>query len=122
MYAAGLLVSPFVATTVAVKTSKRGDDDGWTLFYLFPLGLSVANLLLVLISFRETVRLSTRERANGERGQEEGSRNRSAIVEVKQMLKIRDLWVFCLFYFFYLGVGTTSGGKFPPSSIPLLSA
>jgi len=108
MYGAGLLVSPFVATAVAVKTSLRG-GNGWTLFYLFPLGLSVANLVLVLTAFRESVRLSIKPQENGD-GEEAGNRNRSAIVEVKQMLKTRDLWVFCLFFFFYLGAGTTSGG------------
>jgi hypothetical protein len=112
MYGAGLLVSPFVATSVAVKSSGKG-GDGWTLFYLFPLGLSVANLVLVLIAFRDSMGLSIRSRENGEREQEEDSRNRSAMVEIKQMLKISDLWIICLFFFFYLGVGTTSGGKSP---------
>jgi fucose permease len=109
MYGAGLLVSPFVATAVAVKTSRRG-GDGWTLFYLFPLGLSITNLALVLTAFRDSIRPSIKIRDNVDREQEEGSRNRSALLEVKQMLKLRDLWIFCLFFFFYLGVCSTSGG------------
>ena len=109
MYGAGLLVSPFVATAVAVKSSRRG-GDGWALFYLFPLGLSITNLVLVLTAFRGSVRLSIKAQSNGDREQEEGSRNRSTLLEVKQMLKLSDLWIFCLFFFFYLGVCSTSGG------------
>jgi len=75
------------------------------LFYLFPLGLSTGNLVLVLLAFRDSVHFKDDTPV-----QEEESRSRTAMSEVKQMLKIRDLWVFCLFFFFYLGTCTTSGG------------
>jgi hypothetical protein len=50
---------------------------------------------------------------------EERGRNKSALKEVKQLLGIRDVWIISLLFFFYLGVGTTSGGMLTlsPSSI-----
>ncbi|CZR50282.1 related to tetracycline resistance proteins [Phialocephala subalpina] len=106
-YGLGLLISPFVATAVAVKTQH--EEGRWMLFYLFPLGMSVLNLVLVVIAFQDSVHLKNISGEQRQANEEEG-RSRAAITEVKQMLKIRDLWVFCLFFFFYLGVGTTSGG------------
>ena len=104
MYGAGLLVSPFVATTIAVSTTQKW----WTLFYLFPLGLSAANLAMVLVTFRESVALRLERQGDPE------PERRSVMVEAKQMLKTRDIWIFCLFFFFYLGACSTSGGKFIP--------
>ncbi|KAH8667624.1 major facilitator superfamily domain-containing protein [Tricladium varicosporioides] len=106
-YGLGLLISLFVATAVAVKT--QNGDGRWMLFYLFPLGLSVLSLVLVLIAFRDSVHLKKYPVSHQQPNEEEG-RSRAAMTEVKQMLKIREFWVFCLFFFFYLGVCTTSGG------------
>ncbi|KAJ5421131.1 hypothetical protein N7465_003650 [Penicillium sp. CMV-2018d] len=49
MYMAGCLVGPFVATGVASANA----DSKWYLFYLFPLGVGVANLAFVGVSFRD---------------------------------------------------------------------
>lgn len=105
-YGLGLLVSPFVATAVAVKTQHEADGK-WMLFYLFPLGLSVLNLVLVLIAFRDSVHF---KQPPSQRDDEHEGGSRTAVSEIKQMLKIRDLWIFCLFFFFYLGVCMASGG------------
>lgn len=101
MYSLGLLVSPFVATAVATANYP----SKWALFYLFPLGLSVVNLALVALSFGEDIRFIPRTANAEERG-----RNRSAMDEGKQLVKLGDLWRLCLFFLFYLGVSTTSGG------------
>jgi fucose permease len=101
MYGFGLLVSPFVATAIAGNGERR-----WELFYLFPLGLSVMNLGLVMVSFWDSVGIVRRSEVDeGETG-----RNKNAWKEMRQMLKMKDLWVLSLFFFFFLGVGTTSGG------------
>lgn len=100
MYSLGLLVSPFVATAVATANQP----SKWALFYLFPLGLSVLNLVLVMVAFGEDIKLIPRSNETTE------ERNRSAMEEVKQIMKLGDLWKICLFFLFYLGVGTTSGG------------
>lgn len=112
MYGAGLLVSPFAATTIAVSTTQKW----WTLFYLFPLGLSTANLAMVLVTFRESVALRLERQGDPE------PERRSVMVEAKQMLKTRDIWIFCLFFFFYLGACSTSGGKFIPPWLNFLTS
>lgn len=105
MYGFGLLVSPFVATAIAGDGDRR-----WELFYLFPLGLSVINLGLVMVSFWDSLGVIRQsETSEGDTG-----RNRDAWKEVKHMLKMKDLWILSLFFFFHLGVGTTSGGTHIP--------
>ena len=111
MYGLGLLVAPFVATAVASKSSS----SGWALFYLFPLGLSMINLASVVFSFWDSLNMIRRDLQTENATVEEGGRNKSALKEVKQLLGIRDIWIISLFFFFYLGVGTTSGGMFPLS-------
>jgi fucose permease len=119
MYGLGLLVAPFVATAVASKSS----GSRWALFYLFPLGFSMINLVSVVFSFWDSLNMIRRdlhtENATVEERGRNKSRNKSALKEVKQLLAIRDVWIISLFFFFYLGVGTTSGGMLPlsPSSI-----
>ena len=106
MYGLGLLVAPFVATAIASNTP----GSGWALFYLFPLGLSILNLSSVVLAFWDSVNMVRRDRDVDTASQERG-RNKSAWKEVKDLLGLRDVWVVSLFFFFYLGVTTTSGGK-----------
>ncbi|PMD43832.1 putative MFS transporter [Hyaloscypha variabilis F] len=106
MYGLGLLVAPFVATAVASKSSS----SRWALFYLFPLGLSMINLVSVVFSFSDSLNMIRRDLQTENATVEEEDRNKSALKEVKQLLGIRDIWIISLFFFFYLGVGTTSGG------------
>lgn len=82
----------------------------WYLFYLFPLGLSVLNLGLVVVAFRDGLGM-VRGRAGGAEERAEGNMgNSGAMVEVKRMLKLRNLWLLSLFFFFHLGAATTTGG------------
>lgn len=104
-YGLGLLVAPFVATAIASRYPSR-----WALFYLFPLGLSVINLCLVLVAFRESLHKVTHSIPTRSGIGEDTSRNTSAMNEVRQMFKMKNLWIMSLFYFFYLGAMTTSGG------------
>ena len=105
MYGFGCLVSPFVATAIASTNPSR-----WMLFYLFPLGLSVVNLISVVVAFGDSINVIRSRRGDETRGEEDG-RNRSALKEVHQVLKLRDLWIISLFYFLYLGVSFAAGGK-----------
>lgn len=99
-------MAPFVATAVATaQTPSR-----WTLFYIFPLGLSVLNLVAVLFSFRESVNMVKHNTTSDGTDANQSNKNKSAMDEVRQMMKLRDLWLISLFFFFYLGVGTTAGG------------
>lgn len=107
MYGLGLLVSPFVATAVAVATSKSSNPAQWTLFYLFPLALSVTNLTLVLVAFKKSIKLIPR---SPDTETDSGGRMSNATSEIKTMLKMGNLWITSLFFFFYLGAGMTSAG------------
>lgn len=134
MYGMGLLVSPFVATGVAVRGKDGGDR--WMLFYLFPLGLGACNLVGCGVAFRDSLgwklRKEGRERQrDGEGGGDgvvvggnsgEREARRTSMGELREMMKLRDLWVLCLFYFFYLGAAMTAGGSslFPLPSLPPL--
>jgi hypothetical protein len=106
MYGLGCLVSPFVASPVA----SANLPSQWNLFYLFPLGLSVLNLALVLVAFRDKLGVVRRRARGGEEAAESSGRNATAMMEVRQMLKLRNLWLLSLFFFFHLGAATTTGG------------
>ena len=105
MYGFGCLVSPFVATAIASTNPPR-----WMLFYLFPLGLSLVNLISVVLAFSDSINVIRSRRDNETRGEESG-RNKSALKEVRHVLKLRDLWIISLFYFLYLGASFAAGGK-----------
>ncbi|KAJ5418762.1 uncharacterized protein N7487_002312 [Penicillium crustosum] len=102
MYMAGCLVGPFVATGVA----SANVDSKWYLFYLFPLGVGVANLAFVGVSFRD--RMATPTVLRGERGGRTASK--SALKEIKDTLSTPGVWLLSLFFFFFLGASITAGG------------
>ncbi|KAK6349531.1 hypothetical protein TWF696_005816 [Orbilia brochopaga] len=103
MYALGLLVSPFVATAVAVAL-----PDQWAIFYAFLIGLGVVNIVAVAYAFRDSVGVQKREEATD--ANPAGSRGRSAVVEIKETLRIPALWFLSLYFFLFLGAGITGGG------------
>ncbi|KAK2809474.1 hypothetical protein FQN50_003742 [Emmonsiellopsis sp. PD_5] len=116
MYMAGCLVGPFVATAVAVAVGGGGDGRGgrWCLFYLFPMGLGVVNLVLVGGAFRDRLRVSSvadRDRGSGQ-GEDVGPERKQdrAIKEMKDTLSVPSVWLMSLFYFFFIGAAITSGG------------
>lgn len=107
MYMAGCLVGPFVATGVA-------SAGRWELFFCFPLGLAVLNLVFVAFAFRNTLRLKPRKpavEANiGVDSSLAASRNESAMLLVKETLGDKNVWLLSLFYFFFLGATITASG------------
>lgn len=105
MYGFGCLVSPFVATAVASANPSR-----WMLFYLFPLGLSVLNITSVVVAFGDSLSIIWKQSDN-ETSENTGGRNSSAMNEIRQVLKLRDLWIISSFYFLYLGVSFAAGGN-----------
>jgi MFS family permease len=106
MYMAGCLVGPFVATGVAAANV----DSKWHLFYAFPLGVGIANLVLVGVSFRDRMASAL----SSSRRREMGERNASgeALREIKDSLSISGVWLLSLFFFFFLGASITAGGMF----------
>ncbi|AEO60330.1 hypothetical protein MYCTH_108475 [Thermothelomyces thermophilus ATCC 42464] len=115
MYMAGCLVGPFVATAVA----SAGSVSRWYLFYTFPLGLGVANLVLVFVAFRSTVGRLPRKRtvtssssphaAAGE-AEPATSRNKAAATLIKNTVRMPTVWLLSFFFFFFLGAAVTAGG------------
>ncbi|KAK2763184.1 hypothetical protein FQN54_009820 [Arachnomyces sp. PD_36] len=84
-YGLGLLVAPFVAASISAHK-----PDNWALFYIFPMGLGVINLVLVLVAFRESIRRAPPpDNGNGETQQ---GRNKSAMNDMKELLKMRS-WI-----------------------------
>ncbi|PGG97370.1 hypothetical protein AJ80_09710 [Polytolypa hystricis UAMH7299] len=104
MYMAGCLVGPFVSTAIASADSR------WNLFYLFPLGLAVVNLVLVAVAFRDRMWVSKSESyARSPGGRVESGRQR-ALKEMKDTLSAPVVWLLSLYFFFFLGAAITAGG------------
>ncbi|KAH6844722.1 major facilitator superfamily domain-containing protein [Chaetomium sp. MPI-CAGE-AT-0009] len=109
MFMAGSLVGPFVATAVA----SAGTVSRWYLFYTFPLGLGVANLIWVLVAFRANVGRVPRATSSETDTSDQGSptsKNASAMDLIKTTLRTPSVWVLSLFFFFFLGAAVTVGG------------
>lgn len=113
MYAAGCLVGPFVSTAVA----SSGQTSRWYLYYTFPLGLGVVNLVLTCVAFRETLGFVRKtaaghnhENADGDQTGEATSRNKNATQLIKKTVSTPSVWLLSLFFFFYLGSVLTASG------------
>ncbi|KAE9363528.1 MFS transporter [Stipitochalara longipes BDJ] len=104
MYAFGTLVSPFVATPIAASMQLK-----WSIFYVFLVGLGVINLVGVLVAFRDSIRILPRSLLASEDGHAPG-RGVEALRGMANTLRLREVWILSLFFFFMLGVGVTAGG------------
>lgn len=90
---AGCLVGPFVATGVA----SVNVDSKWYMFYYFPLGVGVANLACLGVTYRD--RMAT-----------PAASSNSALKEIKDTLTTSGVWLLSLFFFFFIGASITAGG------------
>lgn len=115
MYMAGCLCGPFVSTAVA----SADEPSRWYLFYIFPLGLGVVNVLFVLFAFRRTVAIKHRKTTNDETNLVDSdigtshvtaSRNEGALQMIKETLSSKNVWLLSIFFFFFLGATLTASG------------
>jgi fucose permease len=108
MYMAGCLVGPFVATAVA----SANEDSKWNLFYTFPLGIGVINMVIVGVSFHDRMKFPPKRKipATTGTGIESESTGRTAWKEIKSILSMKSVWLLSLFFFFFLGAAITAGG------------
>lgn len=116
-YMAGCLVGPFAATGVA---SAGSGPSRWYLFYLLPVGVCVANLVLIAYAFRDTLRVKKDnvqipgENVEGDGAAQTGrspeSKNKDATRLIKASLTRPSVLLLSLFYFFYIGASITLTG------------
>lgn len=109
MYMAGCLVGPFVATGVA----SAGSVSRWYLFYTFPLGIGVLNLVLVSVAFWDTMGIKRKQPVTDrtlEADETPASRNEDAFLLMKEALSTKSVWLISLFFFFFLGAALTASG------------
>ncbi|KAI0201274.1 major facilitator superfamily domain-containing protein [Astrocystis sublimbata] len=102
-YALGTFIGPLIATAIANAPNSLA-IDGWRRVYFVLLGVSVLNVVGVMVAFRDT--LYTRL----QHARYEPERNRLALVAMGRLLKSKTLWLISMFYFFQLGATFTAGG------------
>ncbi|KAM0718894.1 hypothetical protein Q7P37_005966 [Cladosporium fusiforme] len=112
-YMAGCLVAPFAAAPIA----SASEPSVWYLFYTVPLAVGVANLIMCVFAFRETLRMKSRAQTSeseeasttlDENGAQ--SRQSTATELVKKTVRQSSLWYISIFFFFYLGMTLTASG------------
>lgn len=131
MYALALLVGPLLATAIASKATPGngggfvGGEESWKRTYFVTVGLGVVNVLWVMAAFRDTLWVSRRDTGVARGGDEEGAGRTlgeeqqqqdrqtalSALRDMGTMLKVKDVWLISLFFFFALGAAQTAGGE-----------
>jgi fucose permease len=104
-YALGTFIGPLIATAIA-NSANSWAIAGWKRVYLVLIGISVLNVVGVMVAFRDTLYIRLHGR-NDPRGQK---RNRRALVSMVRLLKSKTLWLVSMFYFFELGATFTAGG------------
>lgn len=144
MYALALLVGPLLATAIASNATPGngggfvGGGESWKRTYFVTVGLGVVNVAWVAIAFRDTLGIPRRNDAVSRGGVEEGVGRTvgeeqdkqtalSALRDMGTMLKVKDVWLISLFFFFALGAAQTAGGKWtspyrPASVFPRLTS
>lgn len=108
---AGCLTGPFVATAIA----SAGERTTWYLFYLFPVGICLANLIIISWAFRGTLVIKPKPSSASAPDQAipsdvQGSRNKEALGIMASTLATPSLWLLGMFYFFYIGSQLTANG------------
>ncbi|KAK0387517.1 hypothetical protein NLU13_3763 [Sarocladium strictum] len=123
MFALGCLIGPLIATAVATAAGSRqqnvGSLESWRVAYFPLIGIHALNLIAILITFGKSlsswrnpasVSFSTPESAERTRETREEQRNKEALREIGQLVKIKSLWLIGGFYLFNCGAWSAAGG------------
>ena len=117
MFALGCLVGPLVATAVASAESagKGLGLESWRMAYFPLIGVHVVNLVGVLAAFRDPLwsrnrQPSTPDDQDGDQDQREQRRNKEALKDIGQLIKLKNFWLIGGFYLFNCGAWSTAGG------------
>ena len=98
-YGLGALIAPLVATTIAAATPY------WNYYYCIMLGVSVFNAAFLATAFRKGLFRPVSRTAN-----------QTASSDLKKALSQKSVWILSLYFLFYVGAETTSGGRLSQSS------
>jgi hypothetical protein len=132
MFALGCLIGPIIATAVATATGS-GDQttigiEAWRMAYFPLIGIHALNLIGMLIAFenplkqwknREPTTSQTAATAETDLETRQQRRNKEALAEIGQLLKLKNLWLIGGFYLFNCGAWSAAGGKLltPPRAL-----
>jgi MFS family permease len=107
MYALGGLVGPLISTAIA--SAEETHEGGWRKVYFVTLGTSALNVIAVAFAFRDTL---FELKSQSTETRREQRRNKEALEEIGQLLKLKNVWLMSAFYFFQSGAWSTAGGMF----------
>ena len=101
MYAFGTMTGPFVAAAIA-------HSSRWNWFYFYTIGIGCINLGLVIAAFGD--KIVKRDPGETATAGTDMRRNKRAMREFKDVLKLPSVWLVSLFFFFFLGAAITASG------------
>jgi fucose permease len=107
-YALGCFVGPLIATVIA-NSQNATQIEGWRRVYFVLIGIGVANVAGVMAAFKDTFWSKLRSSSTQDSGGDQ-RKNRVAFRELRELLKLKAVWILSMFYFFQLGAGATAGG------------
>lgn len=125
MFALGCLIGPLIATAVATAAgSGQQKIDGiraWRMAYYPLIGIHALNLVGMLVAFgnplsgwkkhRASLPSAGPNTAENDRDAHELRRNKEALGEIGQLIKLKNLWLIGGFYLFNCGAWSAAGGK-----------
>lgn len=108
MYALGTLVGPTVATAVA----SAENPSRWYLFYTSLIAIGAINFALVVVAFKDRIRMASTLRASSAASATENNapQQPSAWKEMKAVVRLPSVWLLSLYFFFFLGAVITASG------------
>lgn len=133
-YALALVLGPLVATSLASHrqqgNSPVSGEETWRRTYFVTVGANLINLAWVIVAFRDSLWIARWRDDHSEEGNDEervSSSNTysepsprprqqkettlSSLQDMLAMLKVRDVWLISLFFFFAAGASQASNGK-----------
>ncbi|KAF5019288.1 hypothetical protein F66182_8706 [Fusarium sp. NRRL 66182] len=123
MFALGCLVGPLTATAIATAAgsghSQINGIEAWRMGYFQLIGIHALNLIGMLLAFgsplkpwstRESTTMQAPATATLDPEVSERRRNKEALREIGQLLRMKSFWLIGGFYLFNCGAWSAAGG------------